>query len=301
MIDNWQFGTRSDERRVRAYKLRSDLGFEAVILDQGATLQSFCLPNGQNITLGYDDWESYENDVNYKGRVIGPNANRIANARFEIAAQKHFLKANDGLHNLHSGPTGFDREIWQTSPTDSGLKLELESPEARHGFPGTIRATLKISLIENILRLEMEATSTRPTPMNLTWHPYWNLSSGARIDGHNLEVSAETYTILNASTAFPVKHTLRDFTRETPLGSVPLDCNYKDMKFARLTAGRTTMTLTSSLSDLQVYTGETLSQPRAGIALEPQFRPNDINFAQYSLLRPSEVYGHWIEYRFDLR
>lgn len=299
MMNHWQFGIRADGRPIHAYELRSDAGFQAVILNNGGILQSFRLPNGRNATLGYKDWDGYAKDPSYTGRVIGPNANRIANARFQIDKQRYQLTANDGPHNLHSGPHGFDSEMWQASRTEQGLRLDLQSPEERHGFPGRIQATLNISLKSNRLRLEMQAATDRPTPMNLTWHPYWNLSNSPRIDGHNLEVGAKSHTRLEIRNPVPVKDTFRDFSVEHPLGSVKLDCSYEDVKRARLTAGATTMTVTSSLPSLQVYTGDALPRPRAGIALEPQYRPNDINFAQDSLLRPGETYRHWIEYLFE--
>ncbi len=299
MVQHWQFGTRADGQPISAFRLRSETGFEAIVLDQGAILQSFCLPSGRNVTLGFEDWDGYESDANYKGRIIGPNANRIANARFQIDKKECLLTANDKPHNLHSGPNGFDREIWQAAHTDTGLRLDLQSPEGRHGFPGTLQATLNISLFGNTLRLAMKATTTRPTPMNLTWHPYWNLSESTRIDGHDLEVKSETHTKLETQKPLPVKDTFRDFGIARPLGSVRLDCSYEHVKSARLIAGRTAMRVTSSLPNLQVYTGDALPLSRAGIALEPQFRPNDINLAQDSLLRPGETYSHWIEYRFD--
>ena len=299
MVERWQFGIKSNGSPVHAHRLRSDAGFEAVVLDQGAILQSFCLPNGRNVSLGFENWESYESDPTYKGRIIGPNANRIENARFRIDGHEHRVTPNDGPHNLHSGPDGFDTQMWLAEPTESGLRLELESPDVHHDFPGTLRAVLNISLTGCALRLDMEATTNQTTPMNLTWHPYWNLSNNVRVNGHNLEVSAETYTKLENHEAFPIKGTLRDFTQSHPIGNVQLDCNYQNVRQARLTAERTTMLVTSSLPDMQVYTGDALPNARSGIALEPQFRPNDINFAQDSLLRPSEIYRHWIEYRFD--
>lgn len=300
MKHHWQFGTRTDGRPIHAYRLSSKAGFQAVILDQGAILQSFHLPNGKNITLGFEDWEGYEKDTSYLGCIIGPNANRIANARFQIDGNAYSLTANDAPHNLHSGPTGFDTEIWSAAQTDNGLRLELESVKESHGFHAKIQAALNISLVENTLRLEMKATTDRATPMNLTWHPYWNLAGKNRIDGHDLEVGTDTYTLLDTEKALAVKDTFRDFQIARPLGSVWLDCNYEHVSRARLTSGSTAMTVTSSLPSLQVYTGDGLPQARAGVALEPQFRPNDINFAQNSLLRPGAIYRHWIEYRFDV-
>lgn len=299
MTTSWQFGTRADGQPILAYKLTSESGFQAVILNQGAILQSFHLPNGRNITLGFDTWQAYENDASYVGRLIGPNANRIAGAQFQIDGEMFSLVANDGANNLHGGPQGFDEQIWDIIQTDTGIRLELQTTGGQNGFPGTTKAILDISLVQNKLRLEMEVKSDRPTPMNLTWHPYWNLGNDARIDGHDLCVDSETHTKLHTENPLFVKNTWRDFTRTLPLGSVQLDCSYKDVKFTKLTADQTTLTVTSSLPGLQVYTGDALPHPRTGIALEPQFRPNDINIAQDSLLRPGEIYSHWIEYCFD--
>lgn len=299
MIKRWQFGTQSDGQAISAFQLTSEAGFQAVILDRGATLQSFRLPNGRNIALGFESWESYENDTHYTGRIIGPNANRIVNAKFQIDEDEFQLLENEGNHNLHSGPNGFDAQIWDVAQTGLDLTLNLQSPDGHNGFPGAIKARLNISLVQNKLRLDMQVTTERPSPINLTWHPYWNLSGDGKIDGHDLCVDAEHNTRLEFQRALPVKDTRHDFRKALPLGSVQLDSNYKDVKSARLVSGETVMTVTSSLPNMQIYTGDALTPPRTGIALEPQHRPNDINLAQDSLLRPGEIYNHWIEYSFN--
>lgn len=300
MIQRWQFGTRADKQSISAFRLTSEAGFQAVVLDQGAILQSFHLPNGRNITLGHNEWDSYESDSDYIGRIIGPNANRIVNAKFQIEEEEFRLYANDGLHNLHSAPNGFDVQMWDAKQTDSGLTLELQSPDGHNGFAGAIKASLKISLVQNKLRIDMQATAERPTPINLTWHPYWNLGGGSKIDGHDLRVDAKHHTQLEFLRALPVKDTRYDFRKALPLGSIRLDTNYKDVKSTQLFSNNISMTVTSSLPDMQIYTGDSLARPRAGITLEPQYRPNDINFTQDSLLRSGEVYRHWIEYSFDV-
>ena len=300
MAQSWQFGTRTDGRPITAFTLVSDAGFEAVILDQGAILQSFRLPNSRNVTLGFETWEDYETDPHYTGRIIGPNANRILDAQFRIDGDAFKLFANDGPRNLHSAPNGFDVQMWSAKLTKHGLTLELEWNDKDNRFPGEIRAKLTISLKANRLRLKLQATADRATPMNLTWHPYWNLGGGGRIDGHDLYVEAESRTPLLTRDARLIKDTRYDFQRARPLGSVRLDANYSDVDSARLTAGQTAMTVRSSLPDMQVYTGDALADPRSGIALEPQYRPNDINFAQDCLLRPGEVYDHWVEYSFNV-
>ena len=300
MVRIRKFGTRADGRPVLAYELTSELGFKAVILDQGAILQSFCVPNGRNISLGYEDWESYASDTNYIGRIIGPNSNLISNARFRIGDQTFKLSANDGPHNLHSGPNGFDVQSWQVTENDTGLSLTLDTQNGENGFPGAAQAHLKISLHGHRLRLEMEATCDRSTPMNMTWHPYWNLGRNNRIDGCDLRVDAEFFSTYEAGDKRPVKDTRQDFRKFIPIGSAKLDTNYKEVKRASLRSHDVSMSVTSSLPDMQIYTGDALDVPRSGIAIEPQFQPNDINLTQDSLLRPGEIYHHWIEYEFDL-
>ena len=300
MMNAWQFGTQANGQAVRAYKLRSELGFQAVILNHGAILQSLHLPNGRNIALGFDTWEGYETDKHYIGRLIGPNANRILGARFQIDESEYSLAANDGADNLHSGPNGFDRQMWDVSPSSKSLILRHRSSHGFNGFPGEVDAGLKISLTGNRLRLDMQAKTDRPTPINLTWHPYWNLSGGNRIDGHDLHIQSNAITKLTDDEEIQIAQTRHDFQSSLPLGSVKLDSNYKDVKSVNLRSRDISLTVTSSLPDMQIYTGDGLPQPRQAIAIEPQFKPNDINFAQDSLLRPTENYKHWIEYHFEM-
>ena len=290
---------RSDGTPISAFTLRSCAGFEAVVLDQGAILQSLRLPSGRNVVLGFEDWAAYENDTAYIGRFIGPNANRIAEARFRIDAHCYHLTANDGANNLHSGPDGFDSQLWTAAETKNGLALKLKTAAGHNGFPGATHVSLNISLIKNKLRLDVQATSDRPTPFNPTWHPYWNLCDDTRVDGHDLHVDAQNHTHFDSGKSLAVEKTRHDFRRSTPLGSVRLDANYKAVKSAHLQFRQTRLTVSSSLPDMQVYTGDSLPHPRSGIALEPQFQPNDINLGQKCLLREGSTYHHWIEYCFD--
>lgn len=300
MAQSRKFGTRPDGSIVSAYQLLSETGFQAVILDQGAILQSLRLPDGQNVALGFQDWDGYEIDRNYIGRIIGPNANRIANACFSIGGDEFQLTSNDELNNLHSGPNGFDVQKWSVEETASKLTLTLDTPNGRGGFPGAIKTKLHISLVENRLKLEIEAQTDRPTPLNMTWHPYWNLGKNLKIDGHDLYIAAQSITEFQTGMSRQVKDTRYDFGRVRPIGSVQLDRNYKDVRQAVLSTAEVSMTVTSSLPDMQVYTGDALPLSRAGIAIEPQFQPNDVNLSQKSVLQPGDVYKHWIEYRFDL-
>ena len=294
-----KFGTRKDGQNITAYELTSREGFKAVVLDQGAILQALYLPNGQNITLGFETWPEYEADQSYCGRFIGPNANRIVNAKFEIDENTYDLEANDGANNLHSWPKGLDSALWKVQREKSGLELTHSSPDGHNGFPGKVDVSLRISLNKNVLRIEKEATTSRPTPINMTWHPYWNLNGNGRIDGHDLQVSANQRTEIGSVAPIALRDTRFDFQKSLPLGGVKIDDNYINVNSVKLATKRVSLEVTSSLPDMQIYTGDHLPDPRHGIAVEPQFRPNDINLDKHSLLRPGQTYRHWTEYKFD--
>lgn len=300
MISEWIFGTTIDGGDVTAFELVEKGGLKAVILTQGAILQSLYLPDGRNVVLGHETLEGYIEDRSYLGQIIGRNANRVVGSQFEIDGIIYPLFANDGENNLHSGPEGFGRQNWRAEQDDNALILRHVSPDGDQGFPGSVNVELRISVRGMSLRLEMTASTTKPCPVNLTWHPYWNLIGEGRIDGHDLSVSSDYRTNLELEGTIPVRNTRFDFRTPLPLGHVEIDHNYADVDKATLSAQDTTMTLTSSLPDMQVYTGDNLSNARSGVALEPQFRPNDINLNQDCLLRPGEVYHHWIEYSFNV-
>ncbi len=299
MINERYFGTTTEGQTVSAFELTGKQGLRASILNYGATLQALYLPDGRNIVLGHEAIESYLLDTAYLGRIIGRNANRITPSTFEIGGERFPLTPTDAETNLHSGPLGFDSQVWSTSIDDDTLVLRHTSPDGDQGFPGELNVTLRISVDDMSLRLEMEAETTRPTPVNMTWHPYWNLLGQGRVDGHTLSVDSSHTTQLECAQPISVNGTRFDFRNEIPLGSLRMDENYVKVGDARLSANGTTLKVSSSLPDLQIYTGDGLPNSRSGIALESQFRPNDINFAQDSLLQPGEKYRHWIEYNIE--
>lgn len=297
MNTEWTFGTLPDGRAVTAYRLRSPSGMEAVILDYGLILQSLVLPDGRNVTLGHETLEDYLSGEDYRGAIIGPNANRIVGAQFRIGDETFKLPTNDGANNLHSGPEGFDRQLWEIESEGDNLIATLLSKSAE-GFPGALDLHITIALADQTLRVEMTATTNASTPVNLTWHPYWNLAGEGRIDSHDLQVLAEERTEVESGQSFPVKQTRFDFREPLPLGHIRLDDNFKSVEGTMLRSGSTALHIRSSLPDLQIYAGDALPVPRSGIAIEPQFQPNDVNLEQKSLLQPEETYHHWIEYHF---
>ena len=88
----------------------------------------------------------------------------------------------------------------------------------------TCKVTYRV-LPNNTWRVEYEATTDKPTVLNLTHHSYWNLAGEASGDvlGQHLQIFADEYTQTTAGLIptknAPVKGTGFDFTAMRPIGA----------------------------------------------------------------------------------
>ena len=96
------------------------------------------------------------------------------------------MSRNSGRETLHGGASGFNRALWTVeAASDERLHLSLESPDGDQGFPGALRVDTTYSLgAEGGLRLDFEATTSRPTVVSLTSHAYWNLAGEGEVLEH---------------------------------------------------------------------------------------------------------------------
>jgi aldose 1-epimerase len=164
------------------------------------------------------------------------------------------------------------------------------------------------------VHLEISATTTAPTVVNLTSHAYLNLHGSGTIDDHLLQVAATSYTAVDGSSIptgghVPVEGTPFDLRRPVRLGDA-IRADHPQVREARGIdhnlvldgsgwravavldgpATRTRMELWSDQPGLQVYTGNFLAgtaTDRAGrmlrqgdgLCLEPQLAPDTPNRA----------------------
>ncbi|MGW0572079.1 MULTISPECIES: aldose epimerase family protein [Streptomyces] len=202
------FGELSDGTKVHRWSLENG-GTRLKVLSYGGIVQSLELPDGRgghtNVSLGFDTAEAYETSSPYFGAIIGRYGNRIAKGRFSLDGEDHELPVNDGGHNLHGGPEGFDRRIWDVegyeSGSDVGLILRRTSPDGEMGYPGTLTVRVTYTLTaRGDWRVDYEATTDRATVVNLTNHVYWNLAGedGGSVHDHVLLVAASRYTPVDA-------------------------------------------------------------------------------------------------------
>jgi aldose 1-epimerase len=234
-MSNEQSGVRLVETTKLGdiYELVNRAGMRAKIACYGGTVMALHVPDAKgtlaDVVLGHDNIENYLDKSPYFGCLIGRYGNRIAKARFVLDGKEYKLAANNGENNLHGGPKGFDRVIWQGKPvaSDLGPALDLTylSPDGEMGFPGNLSVTARHTVTEdNGLRIDFTATTDKRTVVALTHHSYFNLAGKGDILGHEVMMNAKAFTPVSAALIptgelRPVAGTPFDFTKPTPVGS----------------------------------------------------------------------------------
>ena len=133
--------------------------------------------NFRDIVLGHDSIADYVNIDGNFGALIGRYGNRINQGKFTLDGKEYQLPQNNYGHCLHGGEKGFHHSVWDAKQlNDSTLVLTLTSPDGEAGFPGKVDVKVTYTLAGNDLDIAYEATTDKPTILNLTNHSYFNLS-----------------------------------------------------------------------------------------------------------------------------
>jgi Galactose mutarotase and related enzymes len=312
------------QQQVKSFTLENRSGAKVVLCNVGAGIISVVVPDKDgrmaDVALGYGDLQSYFCDGPCMGKVPGRYANRIAGGKFTLDGKEYSLAINNGPNHLHGGPGEqcYASRIWHGAQRDNEVFFTLESPDGDAGYPGKVRAEAHYSWSEdNVLTLELMATSDARTIINLTNHAYFNLKgeSAGNVGDHKLMLYASRYlptdeTLIPTGEMAPVKGTPMDFTESTLLGSRLHDdfpalnygkgydnCFVVDdyiegtvRKVAELTSeeGGRKLTVSTDAPGIQIYTGNWLSgcpksksgkeyQDYDGVALECQAFPDSPN------------------------
>lgn len=310
-----------DGQPWRITVLRNAGGMVATFMDWGATWLSARVPMAdgsvREALLGCATPSDYLHQDAYLGATVGRYANRIAHAT--LTQQAIQLAANQGEHQLHGGPQGFDKRRWQiVSQSENSVVYRLDSPDGDQGFPGNLIAQVRYQLDDdNSLSISYQAEVDRPCPVNLTNHAYFNLDAhhgDAR--QHRLQLLAEQYLPVDSSgiPRAPLKAvagTSFDFrTPKTVAQDFLADADQQAVKgydhaflldaagdvsqpAAHLWSadGKLQLTVTTAAPALQFYTGNYLAGARAreqdsytafqGIALESEFLPDSPNHPEW--------------------
>jgi aldose 1-epimerase len=226
------FGALPDGTPVELFTLTNAHGVEVRAMTYGGIIVSLRVPDRDgkldDVVLGYDTAASYaKNNSPYMGAIIGRYGNRIAQGRFRLEGATYKLATNNGPNHLHGGLKGFDKVVWRGEPLKDGVAFTYTSRDGEEGYPGTLSVRVTYTLSDrNELSIAYEATTDKPTVVNLTQHTYFNLAGQGTRDilGHVLRLDANRYTPVDA-TLIPtgelasVEGTPLDFRQPTAIGA----------------------------------------------------------------------------------
>jgi aldose 1-epimerase len=220
-----------DGKTTRAFTMENDNGMVVVLTNYGAKIVSIYVPdkNGDfaDVLLGFKSINDYEQYGASHGAVVGPFANRIANAQFTIDGETYHFPVNNGEACLHSGPDSWYRKVWDYEKNGNVTVFSLESPDGEFGFPGNKKVSVTYMLTnDNELKIDYHLTTDKACHFNLTNHSYFNLrgeGDGDILD-HILVINADKSTPVADPGMIPtgeivdIRGTALDFTTPHAIG-----------------------------------------------------------------------------------
>ena len=297
-----------------------------------------------DIVAGHDNLQAYVTPPGerFLGATVGPVANRIGQAQYRIFGEAWHTDANDnGVNTLHGGFRGIDMRPWTVvASSGNSLTLSLECLHGQEGFPGNRTITLTYSVTGGDFKVEIQGNSNKPTPFNITHHPFFCLRGEGEgtVEDYVMSILASAYTPVDSLSIptgeiAPVEGTPFDFRTPHAIGQFIQEEN-EQLRFGRgydhnwcldgegmrsvckvqdPVSGRTVEVITDQ-KGLQFYSGNFFdgSEPgkngkplifRSSLALEAQGWPDAVNHPEFPsiLILPEETYRSTTIYRFGTK
>ncbi len=235
-----------DGKQTDLYILTNKNGLEMTVTNYGAKIVSLLVPDKKgnliDVVTGHGNIDEYLTSAEpYFGAVCGRTGNRIAKGKFTLDGIEYTLAINNGPNNLHGGLKGFNAVVWDAEqPDNQTIRLSYLSKDGEEGFPGNLLTIITYKLTdENAVQIDYEATTDKPTILNLTNHSYFNLSGAGDpyIGDHLLQINADTY-LPTDNTAIPygkpekVEGTPMDFRQPFEVGA-RINDNFEQLIFGK--------------------------------------------------------------------
>lgn len=328
---------------VELFKITNRNGMSIGVTNYGASLTLVSAPdkNGvfEPVVLGLDSLRYYWGRQPKLGATVGRYANRIGNAEFRLDDKVYRLEKNSKGHSIHGGVRGFNLRVFDTDTSyvlkdTAVIVFKYLSPDLEGGFPGNLSLSLAYKLTnDNEVILDYEASTDKPTVINLTNHSYFNLTGcKTSVLGHRYMIAGDSITPVDAGgiptgelmavagTEYDFK-TLRSVRQHIERSNRGYDINYKlnkqpgvltlAAKVVEPVSGRVLEAYTTEpgmqfyipAADLNYLKGY-MRQPYGkyyGFCLEMQHFPDSPHNPRFptTVLRPGEVYRQTTVYRFE--
>lgn len=234
----------SPEGDITLFRIENSGGSSVELSSLGAGITSVCVPDKfgkiEEVALGYANPADYMADGPCMGKVPGRYANRIAKGHLEVDGKTYQLSVNNGPNALHGGPTGFQNHIWEAALIPNGVRFTYVSKDGEEHYPGTLTVTAEYTWSEdNVLTLELKATTDAATVVNLTNHAYFNLegADSGTVLNHKLRINASKYlptdkTQIPTGELAPVEGTPMDFTLPKEIG-IDINADFEPLKIGK--------------------------------------------------------------------
>jgi aldose 1-epimerase len=323
-------------KEINQFTLVSAEGVEVDIINWGVTVRDWRVPVGggvRSVVLGFETFDHYPAHSPHFGSLAGRVANRIAGAQFELGGETFTVPPNEGPNSLHGGPEGLGRQVWEAEADDAtnAVVFSLVSPDGAAGYPGTLKLKATYRLAGHKLRLELGATTDRPTPLSLVQHQYFNLGTTDDVLDHSYWFAANAFTEVNAEDLIPTGNIIEakpgtPWHFRTPralrgIGGQPI--NYdgnmvldsgrdhaEPVAVVRSPEGDLALRQWTDRPGLQFYNGTMTNVPPglgiggrnyglySGFCLEDQAFPDALHHPHFPniIITPDRPYAHWCEF-----
>lgn len=242
------FESTINGKPTKLFILENENRMIVTLTNYGAKIVSIYVPNANgefaDVALGFKSIQEYETQDAGQGAVVGPYANRIANAQFELNGEIYQLEVNNHNANLHSGSNSFFRQVYDAKqinrPDGPAVEMILKTKDGYSGFPGNKELKVTYTLTnQNELKIDYEATTDKACPFNLTNHVYFNLKGEGNGDilDHIVVIDADSVTEVLNNELIPtgkiisIKGTDMDFTTPELIGK-RIDSEFLPIKVA---------------------------------------------------------------------
>ena len=310
----------------KEYKLFCPSGMTVTACRDGASLTDVHVADRNGAFANVALAPRAPDDPSFAGTVLAPYAGRIPGGRLRVGGRTVQLACNEGENQLHGGAGTLSHRRWACEGLREGADVQevafsAEAEDGQDGFPGSRRFTAVYRLYaDQRLELTLTAETDRPTRVNLSHHPYFNLSGDFSTDvsGHLLCLRAREVYLTDAA-FLAAKRTAPppalSFVAPRAIGAAHGHAQLEqsrglnhcyvlfagDGPAAVLTypASGRRLSLYTDQPCITVYGGGYLDMPGCAVALEAQEHPESPLAPPPHTLMPGQTYTRRIVYRFD--